>query len=567
MYFAKNSTITGSFTNGGTVSLTGDLSTGDLINNGSLPLASKTLTINGSLSGTGTIDATTGNLVFGGSSEQTLAASNLTSSVNNLTIKPGCQLSTSGDFTATTLNLQCNSSNGPATLKTTGTLTTTTATVQQYLTGSGATTPNTRFWYFTSPLTDATSNALDVTSADPVNKLWSFSEVSYGYSPITNTTTTLDQGRGYVARLGANKTVNFTGTTLNNGDIDLTIYRTGTELAKRGYNLVGNPYPSYLDIKTAFNHASTTGLESTIWYRSFNSGSNLMAFDTYNAVSGAGISLGSDAPALDKYIPPMQAFWVRAAADGVNGNLHLNNDMRSHQPTGNKLRSIAVDTVSVERIRLQITNGRGKDQALVGFYAQARDSFERYDSHKMYNENDSIPEIFTLAGKEEVAINGLALFNGRKDMKLGFKTRKPGRFTIKALEMLNLATDTKVLLKDNLLNTTQDLTETPEYSFTSDAASSTDRFTLSIVKAATGLSSAKEIGFEVRVQPNRQIEVALSGAAKARVGIYDLDGRTLYVQDIATPVCNLNKALNNGIYLVKVTANGQSYSKKVVVNP
>jgi hypothetical protein len=558
---------TGAFTNNGTVSLSSGLTTGDLTNNSTIALGTSQLTLNGSLSGTGTIDASTGYIVYNGTSTQTLAASNLTSSVNGLTVKPGSKLTTSGSITATTINLQCNSASGAATLINTGTMTNTTANVQQYLTGSGATTPNTRFWYFTSPLTDATSNAFDVTSTNPVNKLWLFSESAYGYTPITDLATTLTKGMGYVARLGANKTVTFAGTTLNNGDINIPITRTGTELAKRGYNLVGNPYPSYLDINAVFNDLNTTGVESTIWYRSYNSTNNIMAYDTYNAASGAGISLGSGGTALNNNIPPMQAFWVRAAADGVNGNLALTNAMRSHQASGNKLRSTTADTLCFEKIRLEITNGRGKDQAFIGMYPQARDSFERFDSHKMFNEVDSIPEIFTFAGKDEVAINGLAPFGDRKDLKLGFRSRIAGHFTIKALELGNLDANTRVILKDKLLNITQDLTETPTYSFVSDAASTTDRFTLTIVKTATALASYTNDIFDVRSSDKGSVEIALQGCTQASVKVFDMTGKKIHEQSLNNHTAALSKAFDRGMYLVQVTGNGKECTKKVLVNP
>jgi hypothetical protein len=571
IYFAKNSFVKGSFTNNGTNTLTGDLTVGNLINNGTLPLAAKMLTIKGSLSGTGTVNASSGYLAFEGTTEQTLAASNLSGAINELRVRPGAKLTTSGDFSTTYLTIQSNSTYGPGTLINGGNVTSTNAYVQQYLTGSGGTTPNTRFWYFASPLTDATSNAIDVITANPANKLWSFSETTYGsnlttgYAPINDNTTALAQGMGYVARLGDNKTVQFAGTTLNNGNINITATRSGTELAKRGYNLIGNPYPSYLDINAAFNNVNTTGLESTIWYRSFNSTSNMMAFDTYNAASGTGISLGSNAPALTNYIPPMQAFWVRASTDGVNGNLALTNSMRSHQVGGNKLRSTTADTVCFEKIRLQITNGKGFDQAFIGMYPQARDSFERYDSHKMFNDNDSIPEIYTFAGKEEVAINGLAPFAGRKEMKLGFKTRKSGRFTIKALELSNLDADTKVILKDNLMNVSQDLTETPEYTFTSDAAATTERFTLTIVKTATILAKSEVFNIDVRALKNGRVEILLESNNKATVCVFDLEGKMVHVQDVQSQTCILNKPLNKGAYLVKVSVDGHVFSKKVLV--
>ncbi len=492
--------------------------------------------------------------------------------VANVTIYPGAALILNSGYTLTvTGNFTINSdvtgagifvdANAAGGLSVGGT-----STVQQYITGAGATTPNGRFWYFSTPLTDATSTALAVESVSPINKLWSFSEAAFGYTPITANATGLTIGRGYVARLGDNKTVSLTGTALNSGNLNITATRTGTEHAKRGYNLVGNPYPSYLDINAAFNNVSTSGLESTVWYRSFNSGTNIMAYDTYNAVGGVGISLGSAGTALTNFIPPMQAFWVRATTDGVSGNLALTNAMRSYQVLGNMLRSANEDTICIEKIRLQLTNGRGIDQTLIGIFPKAMDSYEQYDSHKMFNDNDSTPEIYTFAGEDEVSINGLAPFEGRKDMKLGFRTRKLGRFTIKAMELLNLEAGTKVILKDHVLNLSQDLTETPEYTFTSDVAATTDRFTLTIVKAATFLDNTQKSSISIRSLSGGQMEINHEGSNKANVTVYDMIGKKVFAQDINSQNTTLSKTFSKGVYLVKVSVNGMEFAKMVAIN-
>jgi len=560
--------VKGSLTNSGTVTLASGLTTAALSNSGTIAVGANQLTISGALSGAGTINASLGTLAFGGTAEQILLASSLTSAtVSNLTVNAGSKLTTSGDFTASAINILSDATNGTGTLINGGTVTNSNVNVRQYLTGAGGTTPSTRFWYFSSPLTDASSNAIDVVTANPLNKLWSFSETAYGYAQILDNATPLTRGLGYVVRLGDNKTVQLVGTTLNNGDINITATRTGTTLAKRGYNLLGNPYPSYLNINAAFNSVSTTGLESSIWYRSFNSTSNIMAFDTYNAFTGEGISLGSDGASLTNYLSPMQAFWVRASLDDVSGNLALTNAMRSHQASTIKLRATE-DSVCTPKIRLQISNGRGIDQTLIGIYPEAKDAFEKHDSHKMFNDNDSIPEIYTFAGNEQVAINGLAPFEGNKEMALGFKTGKPGIFTIKAMEMNNLDAGTKVILKDMLQSVSQDLTSAPEYTFTSDAASTADRFTLTIQKVATKLDEVQKATFEIRNIGHQQMEIALQNlnGKQAEISVYSTLGQKVMTTTSNSSLLTLNRNFKPGVYVVKVNADGYQVSKKIIIN-
>jgi hypothetical protein len=137
----------------------------------------------------------------------------------------------------------------------------------------------------------------------------------------------------------------FENKTLNTGDISVLLTRTVTETpdnAKRGFNLVGNPYPSYIDWDYVYLEADN--VRPTIWYRTLNGAS--MVFHTYNAELGVG-----SPTTASEYIPPMQAFWVKVDTDPVspvtvsNGTLNFTNDMRSHDLSalGNPLKAPAAD--------------------------------------------------------------------------------------------------------------------------------------------------------------------------------------------------------------------------------
>jgi hypothetical protein len=124
--------------------------------------------------------------------------------------------------------------------------------------------------------------------------------------------------------------------------------------------------------------------------------------------------------------------------------------------------------IVTQEVRLQISNATTTDVMLVGFYANATDGWDPYDSHKMYVDVAGYPEIFSYAGIEDVAINGLPLLNvgDSKELTLGYLYSKSGSLTIKVKELLNLDPGTIVILKDKDLQREQDLTINPEYTFT-----------------------------------------------------------------------------------------------------
>ena len=121
---------------------------------------------------------------------------------------------------------------------------------------------------------------------------------------ITNDGVTLVPGRGYYCQATANTTVSFAGSSINNGAMTISNLSRSSGINFEGFNLVSNPYPSYLD----WDAVTKTNVGNTMWYRT-NDGSN-MVFDTYVAGSG-GIGTNLGGSSVTKFIPPMQSFWVR----------------------------------------------------------------------------------------------------------------------------------------------------------------------------------------------------------------------------------------------------------------
>jgi hypothetical protein len=488
-------------------------------------------------------------------------ASNCTKD-DDLTISPATRYTLNDGVTLTVNgNLNINSSTiEPGTFvdhNSTGGLTVTgTSTVQQYLAGAGDATPNGRFWYISSPVTGAVSGAV---SASGNNKLWSYSEETTSYTEITDDVTTLSVGKGYVARLGASANASFAGV-LNTGDKSFNITRTGETNSYRGFNLIGNPYASYV----TFSAADNASIEPTTWFRTQLSTLAGMAFDTYNIETGDYVS-GSGNGAVTGFIPPMQAFWVKTHTVGTT-SVVFKQANRSHQ-TGAKLRSAEADTTP--RIRLQITNGKCKDQTLIGLYTNATDAFDRFDSHKMTNNVDSFPEIFTMNGNEELAINGLKHDGRTKTLALGFRTGKKGDFKLKVLEMKNLGDSVRVILKDKIKNCEKQLTDTAEYDFTSDVATTTDRFTIVITaNAPTSLKDVTTASADAFSNSDNQIQVRLIGTSdnNAKVKVYSTLGQQVGVFTTNSANTVLSKRFAPGVYMVNVAAQGVQVTKKVVIN-
>jgi hypothetical protein len=548
LYLAFPSTVTGTFTNGGTVSLNRDLSVGSLVNTGSFAINTNMLTLtSGNITGSSpiTLSPSSGYLQFSGTTEQTLSAGNLSGAMNELRVAAGSKLSISGSVTTTTLTLFSTGS-GTATILDNGNLTVTTANIKQYL-ASG------RNWYISSPVTGATSSAITTATG---NSMVSYNEVD-GTWPAADAT--LSAGKGYIAVSPVSSgVITFTGT-LNTGTQSFSLNRSDTAIVKRGFNLVGNPYPSYLN----WESATRTNVGPTMWYRSKDAGSYVFA--TYGAVSQLGTSLGGTP--VTKYIPPMQAFWVRVSGAG-SGTLAFDNSMRSHSATSNLLKAPAATAATQQVLRLLVSNGTNSDEAIVFFNENASNGFDNYDSPKMSNANAAIPEIYTMAGGEKLVINGLTSVTPNEELALGFTTGQSNTFSIKATEFSNFGADTKVYLRDNVLNTEQELTSGAEYSFSSDIATTSTRFSVVFKSAgvATGINNA-DVRNGIYKNANNQIVISCNVIGDdASVSVYNAVGQKLQTKQITGTSTMIGAGLPAGVYMVTLTNAGKTTTSKIILN-
>jgi hypothetical protein len=507
----------------------------------------------------GTVPTSTDNVVINGavtiSSDVAVGSVTNEMMIGTITVNPGKSLTINGDLTNNnTLFILADTVNGSGTIITKGTVGGTSGSnnVQLYLTGSADNSAR-QWWYVSSPVATALSGTFD---PEGTNNIGYFDEnlTVPAYVQITSNTASLEVGKGYLLQNKASSTYTFSGGALNSGDITLNLTRTGTTAGQRGFNLVGNPYPSYLNWKAAYEAASTSNIRSTIWYRTSTGSGNGMQFLTYNAATDAGLG------GVSNIVPPMQGFWMKVDADGANGSITFTNDHRSHATSSNPMKAPAVDVK--QKLRLKVNNGAVSDEMLLIGMSSATDGFEKYDSEKLANNSSDIPELFSFIGQQEIAINTVASLENRQFI-LGFRPGKESVFTITASEIANLDQQ-KVILKDHALNTETELTAGSSYEFSSDATATNDRF--SIEFRAPGMTTSvdtPEMQAEVFVNADNHIVVQAAGlTTNDRIIVYNLAGQQLISQSADGQVTVIDRALNAGAYIVKVNSRVQ----KVVVN-
>jgi len=489
-----------------------------------------------------------------------LPSSLSTTTLTNLTINAGSKLTLNSATTATTVTINSDATNGTGTLLDGGFLTNTNATVNQNLSSI-------RNWYMSSPLTNAVAPAgyTYYQYNEPGDNL-NPTGLATAYWKTVNTGDAFEKGRGYIA-LPASVATPFTFTTstgsLTTGDVPVNLTRT-TGKTKEGFNLIGNPYPSYVNID-----AFVSGdIDPSYWYRTRNQAGSAWTFDTYNIPSTLGTGLSG--LAVSANIPPMQAFWVRVKNTKSAATLTFTNAMRGHQDnSNNKFR--APSAVKQQVLRLQVSNGTQNDEALVYFNANASDGYDMYDSPKMSNGSASIPEIYTVVDNEQLVINGLNSISPDKALPFGFTTGTANSFTLKATEFSNFDTDTRVILRDNLLNMEQDITDGIPYNFGSEISSTNTRFSIIFRSAGstTATPTINDSNSAVVIYKNANNQIVIhcpeNRSSDAIVNVYNSLGQKLQSKLLVSSNTIIEATFTPGVYVVTINNAGKISSQKLIL--
>lgn len=490
-----------------------------------------------------------------------------TNTIHNLTIERGGNVTLNDGVVFNANNIIINSDvNGTGTLVDKSPIgSTLNGTVQQYL-GSA------RNWYITSPVLGATvPNGQVYYSYDESGSNTGFAAPATNYWVANTEGTALNSMRGYIAQPLSSTTLNFAGI-LNTGNKTLTLSRTSGKL-KEGFNLVANPYPSYLDWRLV--SAANPGLLKTAWLRTKNTSEGYM-FATVNVADAEKPIIVAVNPntTITTLIPPMQAYWVRVinasesipieGPNEVHTSYNIDNAMRKHiDETGNRFKVPKQNTQHL--MRLQVSNGVNTDETVLFFNSKASNALDMYDSPKMSNNLTAVPEIYTRIGADDLVINGMNQIQYDTKIPLGFSTLQANSFTIKISELNNFDANAKIILVDNELRTEQDLTNGMSYNFESGITNTNERFSLIFKTSSATMDVANIEKLNGQVFVNTQNHITIIVTEKAICNIFDFLGQKQYQKMIYSPKETVNETFSSGVYFVELLTNGKREVTKVVI--
>ena len=377
------------------------------------------------------------------------------------------------------------------------------------------------------------------------------------YDSSTNASTVLSAGQGYRAGTASGATLEFTGTfEATNQTVAINV---GSHETYGKWNLVGNPFPSYLDLAgfISDNSAIIEDVNNAVYaYDGDDSdGSN---FTIYHSSNSSGVT-----------IAPGQAFFVASSSGG--GNLNFNTSRQTVTGGDDFLSRQAQTLDSSFKLKLQSNNSlthtdvyfnsnasEGLDIGYdVGTYANLASSFSLYSklASGEYSETNFAIQTISNDLSETVVI------------PLGVHTSAGENHSI-SIEDVSILESINVYLKDyetgilTLLNN-------GAYSFSTDSnLEGISRFELRLTNTTLGIESDELVTNFKAVYQNDAVVLVGDFMLEDKVEIYDIMGLLTQTHTIkGNHSIEVSKdELATGVYLAKINREGNSKTIKFIIN-
>ena len=539
-----------------------DWSTAANWSTGAVPTSSDAVVIDGTFTNEPTITST-----------DAVALSVTVASGNTLTIDETSSLTVSGDFTNTGTVTLNSTEDDFSSLIVEGTAMGD-ITYNRYV-NSYDTNPDGGGWDFVcSPVTMSIADFITANGAAGANVIEilgdDYAFASYDnaagqwnlYATDTSTGSfTTGQGYAMATNAGDGATVAFTGAMKTaDQSIDI-INNNGVNGVGRRWNLVSNPFPSYINGNDLAGATNFIGANTAVIDGGFGAlyGWNGSDYDIYNLLDDA------------FSIAPGQAFWV-AALNTTDTALNFTAAMRTTSGSGD---FVAGPQILTYHVALELYNGETQ-KATTNFYFRDGLSLDLdpwYDAGA-YNQSTKLSSRLA-QGSQEIAFARNAMgMDAMQNTRVPLEIRQNAgqAFTISIADM-NLPEDIYVYLEDTVNGT---LTSLKEGNFELEAQSDLsglDRFFI-VFKSNSVLSNGDAFGIEALnvYKANSDSFVTIAGISpelgKLNVSLYNILGQTVREKALnpttATQTIS-TQGLASGLYIIQLKSGNQVFTKKIVV--
>lgn len=362
--------------------------------------------------------------------------------------------------------------------------------------------------------------------------------INYSASDDTNT---LDAGNGYRTGSTDNGTYTFTGS-IETGNVNVTVTFGGAS----NWNLIGNPYPSYLNVQEFLNNVINRTLMDI----------NAVGIYGYDGAAEDGWTIYNLATTNSStVITPGQGFFIDASA---NGNMEFTPSMRTTGSSDDFI--IGRDSNPLTYLKLKVSNDENSFKTNFYFNDDSSLSLDPGYDAKIWN---NIPPSFSIYSHlvennngEAMAIQSLHsndLFN--VTIPLGVNTPNTSEIEFSIVES-TIPNTINIYLEDIVENTLTLLTDTTYSLVPTAPTNGTGRFYLRFIDSQLNLNEVALESLNIYTDYNNK-SIVIAGLIQQPTNfqLIDLQGRNIKNIDLqlnsrqnSIDTSNLTK----GIYIAQL---------------
>lgn len=415
---------------------------------------------------------------------------------------------------------------------------------------------NGNYKYISSPIAITLSGANILNLAPTATNLLRFNESAgnggAGWQPVPNNE--LLNGQGYLHWITEDKTLLFFGPPqMTDKTVPLSYSGAVPQDNTFGWNLIGNPFPSVLDL-AAVTFQQT---DPTVYVFNFATDS----YWNWNLSTATGAGIGNS-----RYLDMGQAFFVKAG--GAGASVHFPAAARVAAP----VRHFRPNREEYQRYETKLTltapDGR-QYETMVRFFDEAGADFDGlYDAYYLPGHQVTTPRFYSKTAQQSYSINSLPTAHLAGGIVPVVLTGMAGSYRLRVALGSGFGPEQRIILEDRLTGQSTDLTTyRGEYVFRTEEGVNPERFLLHFRQAD---SSAEGIAAQWYAYAAEGmigvsfLDSSLEGAAE----VLDMTGKPI------SPLVSFEhghgirfdmKQAASGIYLVRLQTAKGSQIRKVVV--
>ncbi|MGL5015364.1 MAG: LamG-like jellyroll fold domain-containing protein [Bacteroidales bacterium] len=326
-------------------------------------------------------------------------------------------------------------------------------------------------------------------------------------------------------------------------DYELIYHNTKRRPKDRGFNLIGNPFMTDINL-TKSDNVSHTNLNRYIYtynpYEMSYYPYDMMKYDETNR------------------IPSMSAFLVQTVSSDALIQIHN----KAKQKVLNKRNTTHIMLDAVDEIELRLmSDGKFADRIQIRLESDAANEAELgEDAMKLFSFDSKANQLYTIAGDEHLSIDCRAKGESGR-VKIGSRLTTASNIEIlvssmrvtdgmKGFYMINTGTGESIPLSANQKVTLDRNTlESGKYAILYEYQTVSDE------------ALNDNYGYYVTTDLNQVVVHNLSG--NSHIAVYSLNGQLIRNEEVKTNLYSTR--LDSGVYIIRVRENGQEYSSKFIV--